>query len=182
MGRRVGGGTSSGLMAATLSASLRGSRPNFVLFNVDDTGFGDWSWNLLGAAKHAASDGGVDTPHTAALVRAPSGMHARPAAHRPSPLRLVARRIGRRLLAMRAPCQPTPAAAPCRRLAPTDAAPPLSLLGAAGARPAADRLPRGLLGVHAVPRGAHDRQARAAHRLTLTLTVTLTLTRPEPEP
>ena len=77
-------------MAATLSASLRGSRPNFVLFNVDDTGFGDWSWNLHGAAKHAASDGGVDTPHTAALVRAPSGMHARPAAHRPSPLRLVA--------------------------------------------------------------------------------------------
>ena len=94
-------------MAATLSASLRGSRPNFVLFNVDDTGFGDWSWNLHGAAKHAASDGGVDTPHTAALVRAPSGMHARPAAHRPSPLRLVARRIGRRLLAMRAPCHPT---------------------------------------------------------------------------
>ena len=169
-------------MAATLSASLRGSRPNFVLFNVDDTGFGDWSWNLHGAAKHAAADGGVDTPHTAALVRAPSDMHARPAAHRLSPLLLVARRIGRRLLAMRAPCHPTPAAAPCRRLAPTDAAPPLSLLGAAGTRPAADRLPRGLLGMHAVPRGAHDRQARAAHRLTLTLTVTLTPTRPEPEP
>ena len=67
------------VMAATLSASLRGSRPNFVLFNVDDTGFGDWSWNLHGAAKHAASDGGVDTPHTAALVRAPLAcMRAQP--------------------------------------------------------------------------------------------------------
>ena len=67
------------VMAATLSASLRGSRPNFVLFNVDDTGFGDWSWNLHGAARHAASDGGVDTPHTAALVRAPLAcMRAQP--------------------------------------------------------------------------------------------------------
>ena len=160
-------------MAAPLSASLRGSRPNFVLFNVDDTGFGDWSWNLHGAAKHAASDGGVDTPHTAALVRAPTGMPARAAAHRPSPLRLVARRIGS---PCHPPCHPTlpPRTA---RLAPTDAAPtPLSLLGAAGARPAADRLPRGLLGVHALPRRAHDRQARAAHRLTLSLTLTLTLT------
>lgn len=55
-------------MAGLLSASLRNSRPNFVLFNVDDTGFGDWSWNLHGAAKHAASDdGGDDTPRTAAL-------------------------------------------------------------------------------------------------------------------
>ena len=91
-------------MAAPLSASLRGSRPNFVLFNVDDTGFGDWSWNLHGAAKHAASDGGVDTPHTAALVRAPTGMPARAAAHRPSPLRLVARRIGS---PCHPPCHPT---------------------------------------------------------------------------
>ena len=95
-------------MAGLLSASLRNSRPNFVLFNVDDTGFGDWSWNLNGAAKHAASDDGRDdTPRTAALVRTPSGMHDRPALHTRSPLRSLARPIVRRLLAMSAPCHRT---------------------------------------------------------------------------
>ena len=101
-------------MAGLLSASLRNSRPNFVLFNVDDTGFGDWSWNLHGAAKHAASDdGGDDTPRTAALVRTPSGMHARPDLHT---FRLCGRShaapvaVGRRWS--------PPARAPCHRTVP----------------------------------------------------------------
>ena len=76
------------------------------------------------------------------------------------------------------PCHPTlPPRTAVGSLPPTRHHPPLSLLGAAGAWPAADRLPRGLLGVHALPRRAHDRQARAAHRLTLSLTLN-----PHPHP
>ena len=62
-------------MAGLLSASLRNSRPNFVFFNVDDTGFGDWSWNFPGSATHGAATHSAaederdddDTPRTAAL-------------------------------------------------------------------------------------------------------------------
>ena len=173
--RRVGGGEPAAAMAAPLSASLRGSRPNFVLFNVDDTGFGDWSWNLHGAAKHATSDGGVDTPHTAALVRAPTGMPARAP---PTDLLLCGSSRAASAHPAIPPCHPTlPPRTAVGSLPPTRHHPPLSLLGAAGAWPAADRLPRGLLGVHALPRRAHDRQARAAHRLTLSLTLN-----PDPHP
>ena len=42
------------------SPSLRGTKPNFLLFNVDDTGYGDWSWN------RAAGDED-NTPRTARL-------------------------------------------------------------------------------------------------------------------
>ena len=45
-----------------LSPFLRGSRPSFVLFNVDDTGYGDWSWN-----SDVPGGDEDNTPRTAAL-------------------------------------------------------------------------------------------------------------------
>ena len=63
-------------MAGLLSASLRNSRPNFVLFNIDDTGFGDWSWNFPGSATHGAATHGAVYVESRARMdgqRGPSG-------------------------------------------------------------------------------------------------------------
>ena len=74
-----------------LSPALRGSKPSFVLFNVDDTGYGDWSWN---------SDSDVDednTPRTAELRKRGlrlTDFHAGSSVCTPSRAALMTGRLG----------------------------------------------------------------------------------------
>ena len=117
-------------MAGLLSPSLRNSRPNFVLFNVDDTGFGDWSWNKHGASSEDDDD---DTPRTSALVCTPSAC---------TPSSLVPFRAW---LCGASHAESAPTCSPCAL--PPHAVPHRWF--AAGARSSAHRLPRRILGVHA---------------------------------